>query len=236
MGLHMETKYFSPILAGTLGIIITINTTATASLPPATKPVVDLSLETSKSQFKVRRFYHPLYKGYFGKGWCSDLDLKLELLSERTLALKACRLLNPVLFSFKNKSLSEEVKSAEQPALALKKAGNIWLLKNKGVSIAQFRADGKPMAIRSSHDGETSSSEWLHFSYTSEGTLSDIGFLETERPLRSMANLQVSTAHVLLNESGVIQEIQTPLDSYKYVYKNKNLIRVLNRQVERSKN
>lgn len=201
--------------------------------------VVDISVETPKSRFRIRRFHHPLFQGYFGKGWCSDIDLSLSLVSEKTILLKACRVAEPVHFTLPDGAGQEVVKEAKatrHPSLSLRKVGEIWILKNQGIAIAQFDLKGKPSAIRSSHNGSSPSSEWLRFHYDDSGRLSEIGFQNTgDLGQRFMANVPAPSAQIIFKENTqLIEEIRTPLSATRYLYKGQHLAQTQVGQTKRS--
>ena len=205
--------------------------TSNASPKPSLDVTTDLTLETHQSQFRIRRFPNSLFRGYFGKGWCSDLDIHLEIRSENTLLLKSCRVSNPIRFDF---GMSQETSTQNFPNLRLKRVGGTFILKREGVAIAQFNLLGQPTAIRSSHNGHSPSSEWLHFRYQS-GRLQEIGFWKDEGQARSMATIAHDRATISIDPTtNTILSLQTRTQGIRYHYQGYRLKRTQNLPIERS--
>ncbi|MBX9768616.1 MAG: hypothetical protein K2X47_15185, partial [Bdellovibrionales bacterium] len=155
------------------------------------------------------------------------------------IALKACRILDTVLFLFPETGAPAsqlDAQAQNHPDLSIRKVGEIWILKNNDVAIAQFNLRGQPIAIRSSHDGASPSSQWLKFQYDDSGRLSEIGFgFHGEPAGRLMANVHNQSAKIIFKENtNMIQEIRTPLSSVRYFYKGNHLAQTQDGQTKRS--
>lgn len=124
----------------TLLILLTLADEARSQVNPReaslSKQVIDLTLPTPSGTFSLRRLYQSrsLHRGFFGYGWCSDLETSLQFTKDGDLSakdgdffLKDCRRSAPVRF---RRNRATRIATTEDPGL-----GKIVLLKGFAVRI-----------------------------------------------------------------------------------------------------
>jgi hypothetical protein len=111
---------------------------------------------------------HSIHNGFFGYGWCSDLELRLEMVSESEIRLDQCGILST--FTRKRKSLyilgqrtiekrrDHLILIAEGRSWTFESSGRLsgWRSKVAGDIALDFDADGRPLRMRSRRLGSWS--------------------------------------------------------------------------------
>lgn len=129
----------------------------------------DSEIHQSKSGFKwnVQRTYRSrsLFRGVFGQGWCSVLDLKIQFISKGELQIIDCDYPRPVRFQLDAKA-SQYVSTLNSKDI-VKIGFGFYERINQDNQKTRFNMKGQPLEIRNEKDIYT-------FNYNSRGLIQSI--------------------------------------------------------------
>lgn len=103
---------------------------------------VDHVIKRDRRDLKINRTYksRSLYHGIFGFGWCSDLDLHLNIIDSHNIELIDCNTTRPIRY-IKKHNESQYI-SETKPSDHLHFDGHTYLRKENGLSTQRFNRDG----------------------------------------------------------------------------------------------
>lgn len=154
-----------------LGFITLQNSNASVAVNMKNGSLIlhDSEIHLSKSGFKwnVERTYRSrsLFRGVFGQGWCSVLDLRIQFISKGELQITDCDYSHPIRFQL-NAKASQYVSTLNSKDI-VKIGFGFYERINQNNQKTRFDLKGRPLEIRSEKDLYT-------FNYSSRGLIQSI--------------------------------------------------------------
>ncbi|MFN8845504.1 MAG: DUF6531 domain-containing protein [Bdellovibrionales bacterium] len=103
----------------------------------------------SGSRFELERWYRSrsLFRGFFGQGWCSNLDEKIKLIDKGTIELYTCHSPRPYLFHLNSKA--EVYLSPDKPDESIRPGFGSYTRFFKSEELSQYNFQGELKSLSS---------------------------------------------------------------------------------------
>lgn len=157
---------------------------------------------------EIKRTYNSrsIYTGYFGFGWCSNLEKSLIIKSPQEITLKDCDLESPYVLMDENTLLKTRVFENPMTKERILFRSGIYSLSSKNGDLLQFNRNGQMTTLI-------------------EPNGKKISYLYTQNILNGLKTNSNHTLKFLINDTHQIFKIEGPKNiSAIYLYEKENLI------------